>query len=411
MTTKPRFSSVIGLALVSALALSASPALAQTTSVGLGWYASTQPNIAGYEIHLGTRSEEYVQHLDVGLAPEANGVVRATVELELGTNHFIAISTYDSAGTASPFSSEILITAAQLDPTGTFPMQGNTPAALEMAENAAVTLLTGLSFSSSENDVAIDWPLAFGASRELTLFLQAGAEMSICDFEGDGVRDILLGNIVGSEKWRDFGGYAAQYRAFNHSNTNDYTLHRGQATGLLQQDLFIDTHSVCADLDGDGRQELIVSTDVDGENRIQIRDDVSTDFGNFTMLRNALGELQVGTDILAGGGDGAIRTAVGDIDGDGISEIVVTFAAPFADRILILDDYHHGFAPMESSYLVNGYIDQTDIDYANFQGTVVPMVMDLDEDGIEEIVIVYENENGIQLRTFDDAGTAFLQTY
>jgi len=105
-------------------------------------------------------------------------------------------------------------------------------------------------------------------------------------------------------------------------------------------------------------------------------------------------------------------SGAGDIDGDGYDEIVVSFAAPFADEVLILDDITHGFEPMLSPHLSNGFIvHEYDAGTANFAGDVLPMIVDVDDDGISEIVIVYGTEGGSSLMIFDDATGEFARTH
>jgi hypothetical protein len=410
----PTLRLIFALGFVLASASISGTALAQTASLTLGWYESTSSNIAGYKIHLGTRSGEYSTHYNLGLPIATDGIIRVTIPLDQGSNYFISISTYDSGGSQSPFSDEVLITAQQLDPTGkwTTPGGDSSASSYQIAESTAYQVLTGIRADSDARDVMIDMPEAFGLSREMAHYVRFGSEVTVCDFEGDGIKDVLLGNVLGSKSWKNYGAYAAQFRAYSHHNTTDYTAYGGQAGGLLRPIGFIDSHAICADVDSDGRQELIISTGRGGENKIQILDDVSTAFGSFSFSGSKNGTMQVAADILAGGGDGHIRTAAGDIDGDGFNEIVVTFAAPFADQVLILDDINHAFEPMVSNYLDKGFIiHEYDPGTANFKGNVVPMIVDSDNDGISEIVVIYGATDSMSLMIFDDATAAFLRTH
>lgn len=72
------------------------------TRVTLGWDPSPTPDIAGYRIYSGIRSQTYTSIISVG------NVTTATVSnLVVGTTYFFAVSAYDAAGSESPLSGEI----------------------------------------------------------------------------------------------------------------------------------------------------------------------------------------------------------------------------------------------------------------------------------------------------------------
>jgi len=98
----------------------------------------------------------------------------------------------------------------------------------------------------------------------------------------------------------------------------------------------------------------------------------------------------------------------GDIDGDGADEIVITFKRPFADQILTLDDASNDFALLQHSSLDTGYLTTAeDSQRANFTGDVFPSVLDIDEDGMAEIVIVHATGSNFTYTKYDDADTNF----
>ena len=118
--------------------------------------------------------------------------------------------------------------------------------------------------------------------------------------------------------------------------------------------------------------------------------------------------MQIARDILGAGGNGKMLTAAGDIDGDGADEIIVTFNRPLADQVLILDDASRDFEPMQSPMLDIGYMITTSVpDMSNFRGTVVPAALDFDQDGVDEIVIIYANDDELYFQMYDDAGAGF----
>ncbi len=71
----------------------------------LGWQASTDPNVVGYNIYYGTSSGNYTSEVTVGNATSItlNGLVP-------GTTYYLAATTFDSQNLQSDFSPEITYT-------------------------------------------------------------------------------------------------------------------------------------------------------------------------------------------------------------------------------------------------------------------------------------------------------------
>lgn len=186
-------------------------------------------------------------------------------------------------------------------------------------------------------------------------------------------------------------------------------LHKKRADFMDQESNVIQTHVTCGDIDGDGLQELVVSSGKGGGNRLQILDDRQTGFAKFSLPGSRYGVVRVAPDILQFGGDGEMLTSVGDFDGDGTREIAVGFTYPVADQILILNGAADGFSTMDNTALDDGYLVTTDESKASFQGSVVPVAVDFDRDGIDEIVHVYASDGVVDVELFDDARRGFLR--
>ena len=70
-------------------------------SVTLSWDPTEDPNVAGYRIYYGTKSQDYANCIDVG------NVTNATVTgLAAGTTYYFAATTYDIYGNESDYSNE-----------------------------------------------------------------------------------------------------------------------------------------------------------------------------------------------------------------------------------------------------------------------------------------------------------------
>jgi hypothetical protein len=68
----------------------------------LVWEASSDPNIAGYNVYYGTTSHEYTSMITTG------NVTSVTIPgLTPGTTYYFAVTTYDNMGDQSDFSNEV----------------------------------------------------------------------------------------------------------------------------------------------------------------------------------------------------------------------------------------------------------------------------------------------------------------
>jgi hypothetical protein len=97
----------LGLALGSAvrlgLVLAAVASAAQAESVTLRWRHATATPAAGFRVYFGSSPAELPHRIDLGrLAPDADGIFRARVELPDGEAVYVAIAAYDAEGRESP---------------------------------------------------------------------------------------------------------------------------------------------------------------------------------------------------------------------------------------------------------------------------------------------------------------------
>ena len=116
-------------------------------------------------------------------------------------------------------------------------------------------------------------------------------------------------------------------------------------------------------------------------------------FSHFALPQSKKGVIQIALDVLGAGGNGEMHTASGDIDGDGADEVIVTFKRPLGDQVLILDDASRDFEPRQNPNLDSGYMATTLVpDMSKFRGKIRPVAVDFDQDGVDEIIIVYAND-------------------
>lgn len=88
---------------VPAFVLAQTPVPYMTKDGGLAWDANTEPDLAGYTLHIGPASEQYTTIKDVG---KATSISRDALALPDGT-YFVALKAFDEAGNVSEFSNEL----------------------------------------------------------------------------------------------------------------------------------------------------------------------------------------------------------------------------------------------------------------------------------------------------------------
>ena len=69
----------------------------QAASVSIAWNPNSEGDIAGYRIRYGTTSHSYNKAKDVG-----NNTSGTLVDLNSGTNYYIAVTAYNTSGLESP---------------------------------------------------------------------------------------------------------------------------------------------------------------------------------------------------------------------------------------------------------------------------------------------------------------------
>src|SRR5436305_14602659 len=78
---------------------------AHAFDVALEWNANQEPDIAGYNVYIGSRSGSYETFINAGFTTR-----RLIQSLEPGHPYYFAVTAYDSNGMESTFSEEIIYT-------------------------------------------------------------------------------------------------------------------------------------------------------------------------------------------------------------------------------------------------------------------------------------------------------------
>ncbi len=206
-----------------------------------------------------------------------------------------------------------------------------------------------------------------GAGNELTSFdayggaFSGGVRVAMGDVDGDGVDEIVT--VAGP-------GGGPQVRVFE----NDGSL-RGQFFAY-DQDQHHGVFVAAGDVDGDGVDEIIVSPDAGGGGEVRIFD-MNGEQREFFRPFDATSK--------------SLRVAAGDVDGDGEDEIVVGLGAGGRPRVRV--------------YEASGaFIAEFDAYAPTYNKGIFVGTGDVDGDGVEEIVTGTDVGGGPHVRVFNKRG-------
>lgn len=424
--------------------LVAAPASAALREYRMHFQPSPTAGVAGYTMHLGTTTGAYATEFDLGLPPAAGGTVVYALDLEDSVELFVALRAYGGAGgVVSAYSNEIRLEPIVPDDSGvgggggTGGGDGNTggdgnsggddgqaggddggtggdegtvggddggddgdgsgdggmgghdgPSG-KLLPDVMLGLSTGLS-------AVISQLLPDGSGVPLTidsLASKAPLQPSVCDLDGDGDRDLVIGFGKGSR------GMVAVLQ-----------LEKGEVVAVdsisAGPDLYRSkiglTTTACGDLDGDGRAEIVIGFNGAMGGVVQVFDDVSTGFAPFVSARtNAAGymKIPVPTNFR-----GTTYPALGDIDGDGRAELVVGLSNVNGGLIVVLDDAAAAFAIHPVNRTGRPWVRIEPSATTSMSGGIaVPALGDLDGDGLAELAVGFGPASRGRVAILDDA--------
>ena len=159
-------------------------------------------------------------------------------------------------------------------------------------------------------------------------------------------------------------------------------------------------HPAIGNIDGDARDELVVGLgSTTGGGRLVVLDDLSTDFAIHPGNRTGEPWLRVDPNPQAIQRHTRVMPALGDLDGDGRDEIVVSFGRGSGARIALLEDAIDGF-PMTASDATLVTTGRTG--YQKKDGATRSAFGDVDGDGYDELIVGFRRRGRHEVQVFDD---------
>jgi hypothetical protein len=191
---------------------------------------------------------------------------------------------------------------------------------------------------------------------------------AVCDVDGDGVKEVVVGFGPGGG-----GGWVQVLKetAAGWSHWQWLWISFNATQG--------ETFPACGDLDGDGRDDIVVGLGAGSEGWLKIFTYKNGAFGAMSGTPAENGWIQV----TWSGYNAATHPAVGDVNGDGRPEIVVGLGPGASGWLQIFGDQAAGFAPIPGTPSANGWLQA----WSGANGETRPALCDVNGDGKREIVV------------------------
>jgi hypothetical protein len=439
---------------------------------------SPTPDAVGYTLHIGTTSRDYTVDFDLGSPPVAGGTIVYALDLEDSVDLFVALRAYDDVGDASEFSNEKRVAATVPppvveEPPAEEPSADPPPPVEEPPVIDPIPDPDPIPVPPTDSGMDSQPNLALATTGDGQIFALLGnLEMGLltmdslaaagdlrpvrCDLDGDGDRDLVIGfgsgsagkvailfiedGVVVASKSLDTA--SASYRSDPQAETNPacgdidgdglgeivvgfgsgfarrVQIFDDQSTGFApmsgrgfknagylklqrKREKAVALYPAVGDIDGDGRAELVVGAGAGSRMGIAIFDDATAGFAKHPSVEGRRGAILPTPPAGSGPSDGwTRRPALGDLDGDGFDEIAVSFGEGSAGQIVILDDARWGYTTAGSPN--NRYVVAGRADYRSVDGETRVGLGDIDDDGVDEMVVGFRRSSRHELQLFDD---------
>ncbi|MGH9309639.1 MAG: proprotein convertase P-domain-containing protein, partial [Vicinamibacterales bacterium] len=187
---------------------------------------------------------------------------------------------------------------------------------------------------------------------------------AVGDIDGDGRGEIVAGLGEGGQGFYAVFGDSTQGYAFQSWQRVTWAAYNSGASG--------ETHPAIVNVDGGAESEVVIGLGTGGRGWLEVVDDATADHAHLRWLRVGMGEYA--------NGPGPTYPAGGDVDGDGLDEVVVGLGFGSHGWIEVFDD---GNAGLEHK----SWLQVTWPEYADTVGETHPAVGNIDGDAAHEILL------------------------
>jgi len=160
-----------------------------------------------------------------------------------------------------------------------------------------------------------------------------------------------------------------------------------------------ETWPACGDIDGDGRDEIVVGLGNGGGGWVKVFDDLLAGFAPMPGTPATGGWIRVPWSGY-NSADGSVHPAVGNLDSDARAEIAFGLGPGSIGWVHIRDDHGVGFANLAGTPAAGGWLQLGWTAYQVANGETWPAIGDLDGDNRGELVLGLGNGGSGWLRVF-----------
>ncbi len=383
-----------------------------STDVTLEWDPNSEDSVTGYLFYYGNASGKYLPPIDVGL-----NTSYTISDLSTKRKWYFAVKAYDAEGNQSEYSNEVLKKqdAANKSTSTASSAMSFTHDPLTLNQNfGEESTPSNLPDSSGIGKIVAGtgpWPDNGGWIKTLTkdyyhdhwkrmgwtYYNNARGELRIArgDIDGDGKDEIVL--CMGPVE----NDLIVPYGYFQVLDDNYRHLFWGQIHWGAYNEINGETWPACGDLDGDGKDEILIGLGKGGMGMIEVFSISDNQLKHHSWIASTWPEYNQAM--------GEVRPASGDLDGDGKDDIIVGFG-PVADNPEMPGGTYEILSG-NGEHMAWGEVGWSD--YNQLNGESRPVIGDLNGDGANEIIIgLGSGSNGaFEIQNFNDEGKLTNQAW